>query len=115
MKIERGTHRIAFIFKNYVVKIPYKRSGIRAQREEAMNSVDNPYVAYTIRFGWIIIQERLYDTVIVPYEYVGNEYNGVDISKFQNVKKHNRIQIGRGRDGQYKFFDYEDVKYGMKK
>lgn len=110
MKVRIGTNRLSLIFDDIVIKIPYRPRGLLANRKEYENAIDKPYVAKTYRFGFLNIQEKLTDTVILPYETTDDEVPDVFKELWKN-KLNNRFQVGLSKDKQYKYFDYEDVKY----
>ena len=71
---------------------------------------DNPLIAKTeIHWCWLK-QERLHNITIYPYETNADAIS----AEHQNLYKialHNRLQVGKSKDGTWKIFDYEDIKY----
>lgn len=110
MKIEVGTNRLVFIFNKFVIKFPYRFRGIKANIVEYCNSIGKTYVAKTRKIGFINIQECLTDITIFPLDTV-EENVPQHLKELWKWKLHNRFQVGKSKDGTYKFFDYEDVKF----
>ena len=110
MKIRYGTNRLSLIFDDIVIKIPYRPRGLKANRQEYKNAKDKAYVANTYRLGFLNIQEKLTDIVILPYETKDDEVPD-HFKELWKYKLNNRFQVGLSRDKEYKYFDYEDVKY----
>ena len=110
MKIKSGTNRLVLVFDELVFKIPYRLRGIKANKVEYGNDLGKPYVAKTYRLGVVNVQERLSDIVVLPLETKDEEVPD-RFKELWQYKLNNRFQAGRSKDGQYKFFDYEDVKF----
>ena len=107
-KITFGTNRIVILFKNYVIKIPLFFRGRLANYIEWINYINNPdIVATTTRHWYGLKQERLFNCKIETKENLPDY-----LKKFAI---HNRPQIGQNSDCQWKFYDYEDVKYYLRK
>ena len=82
---------------------------MKANKEEYSNSLGKAYVAKTERRWYGLRQEVLSDLVILPHDFNG-EIN-TEWAHLLERKLHNRFQVGKSADGQWKFFDYEDVKF----
>ena len=110
MKIKIGTNRFVIILKNYVLKIPISCRGILANDMEYNYSLHKNYVAKTYKKWYGLKQERLFNTEIFDRKTTQEELP----SYLKHLYKHklaNRIQVGQDKSGQWKFFDYEDIKY----
>lgn len=116
-----GSGRIVFDLENeMVLKIPYNNMGIQSNKLEVEYFKEKPdIVAKIYKYEKnLIFQEKLYNTITVPYEYTLNgtvedylEQLGINVEKdFLNEMLNTRVQIGKDLNGKYKFFDYEDVK-----
>lgn len=114
MKIRLGTNRLVLIGKDRVWKIPYRIRGYKANLEEYVNAKGKPYVAATLHKFGINIQEKLTDISIFPLDTLKEDLS----SELQAIFKHklkNRMQVGKDKQGRYKYFDYEDIKAYTKK
>ena len=109
MRLSIGSCRLVIVGKKYVYKIPYRLRSIKANRVEYQNALDNDYVAKTERKWYGLRQERLTDLVTLPYKYDGPIQP--EWEPLWHLQKHCRFQVGKSADGQWKFFDYEDVKF----
>ena len=110
MKIRIGTNRFVIILKNYVLKIPISFRGLLANDMEYNYSIERDYVAKTSKRWYGLKQERLFNTQTFIQGTTEEELP--DCLKYlYKYKLTNRIQIGRNKQGQWKFFDYEDIKY----
>lgn len=110
MRIKLGTNRMVVEGRDCVYKLPIGIRGIAANTAEYRNAACNPLVAKTEKRWYGLKQERLYDTVILPYEETG-VCLPAEWRELWNMKLHNRFQVGRDKHGVWKFFDYEDVKW----
>ena len=110
MKICVGTNRLVIVGKYSVYKLPLGFRGIRANRQEYCNSINNEFVAKTSKHWYGLKQERLTNCKIFP-RYVKKEDVPEQFKHLYEHRLHNRMQIGQDSSGQYKFFDYEDVKF----
>lgn len=110
MKINFGSNRLVILIGEYAIKIPYRRRGIKANQVEYNNSVGKTYVANIRKFGPINIQQRLYNVMIFPLDVDYNELPK-HIQQLYQFRLKNRIQVGLTIDKQWKYFDYEDVKF----
>lgn len=114
MKIKFGTNRIVLAAGRYVYKFALSPRGIAANYMEFINALSNPLVAVTELRRYGLRQERLTDIVVYPY---GAEK--ADISPehraLYGIMLHNRLQVGRDIYGSWKIFDYEDIKFYLKK
>ena len=73
-------------------------------------SLHKNYVAKTYKKWYGLKQERLFNTEIFDRKTTQEELP----SYLKHLYKHklaNRIQVGQDKSGQWKFFDYEDIKY----
>ena len=110
MRIKAGTNRLVFVFDDLVFKIPYRTRGLRANQQEYENALNNQYVSKTYKLGFINIQERLSDIVVLPLD-TKEENVPAEFKELWKHKLNNRFQVGKDKSGKYKFFDYEDVKF----
>ena len=110
MRIRFGTNRMVILVGEHAYKLPIGIRGLRANVAEYRIAKGNPLVAKTEKRWYGLKQERLYDTVILPYEDTGTGIPA-EWRALWGIKLHNRFQIGRDRHGTWKIFDYEDVKY----
>ena len=107
--IRFGTNRLVIVGKRYVYKIAYRLRGVKANNAEFVNALGKDYVAKTERKWYGLRQEKLTDLVTLPLDYDGKIPS--EWEPLWKSKLHNRFQIGKSRDGTWKFFDFEDVKY----
>lgn len=108
--IQIGTNRLVIVGQEVVYKLPLGFRGLKANRVELKNAENNPCVAYTEKRWWGLRQERLCNLIIYELE-VDREDVCTEHRHLFDIKLHNRLQIGRSKDGLWKIFDYEDVKY----
>ena len=110
MKINFGTNRLVILIGEYAIKIPYRRRGMIANQTEYLNALGKSYVAAIKKFGPINIQQRLHNVMIFPLDV---DYNDLPkhIQHLYQFRLKNRIQVGLTIDKQWKYFDYEDVKF----
>ena len=110
MKICVGTNRLVFLIGKYAIKIPYRRRGMIANQTEYLNSLGKSYVAAIKKFGPINIQQRLHNIRIFPLG-IQKDQLPQSIQPLFQFRLKNRIQVGMTIDKQWKYFDYEDVKF----
>ena len=109
MKITHGTCRLVILTRKHAYKLPMGLRGIKANKAEYQNSFGKNYVAKTERKWYGLRQEKLTDLITLPKDYDGEIKS--EWKHLWELKLHNRLQIGKGVDGVWKFFDYEDVKF----
>lgn len=108
-KIKLGTNRLCIVGKKYTYKFPLFFRGYCANKAEYSNYLNNKdIVAYTEKHWWGLKQETLTNTVI--YKLDEKDILPEHQSLVPYALK-NRMQVGKSKDGAWKFFDYEDVKY----
>lgn len=110
MKIKFGTNRIVIIGREYVYKLPVLRRGVLANDQEYKNYCRGAPVAATQKRWYGLKQERLTDLRTFP-RYVKRSGIPEELQELYNKKIHNRIQVGKDKNGCWKYFDYEDVKF----
>ena len=110
MKIKFGTNRIVFITKKYAYKIPISTRGIAANYLEFINSYNNDLVAKTELHWYGLRQEKLTNIIIYPYKVKESEIS-IEHKELYRIMLHNRLQVGKDVNGNWKIFDYEDVKF----
>lgn len=109
--VKIGTNRLVILGRKFVYKIPLFRRGRRANRNEYENYLQNAdIVAETQRRWYGLKQERLTEIHIFPRYATLSDIRD-DMKPLFKRKLHNRFQVGRGENGKWLFFDYEDVKY----
>jgi len=103
-----------------VTKIPYGKLGLNQNLHEFELSKNKAYVATSYLQGDFIVQEKLTDLITVPYEikdideikkYLKQYDDEFDFTSLINHRLNSRIQIGKDKNGIYKYFDYEEVKH----
>lgn len=116
-----GSNRIVFDLNDgTVLKIPYNNIGIESNKLEYKYYNKKPEIVakvYNYKNN-LIIQEKLDNIITVPYEHTlkmtVSSYlkdNGIEIE--ENILKemlNTKVQLGKDKLGNYKFFDYEDAK-----
>ncbi len=115
MKIKFGTNRIVFITKNFVYKFPILFRGLCANKQEYSNYLNHTNIVSHTEYKTcgILKQERLYNLKIFPYNCTEKDIPN-EFKILWKYKLNNRFQIGQDKDGKWKFFDYEDVKFYKK-
>lgn len=109
--IRLGTNRLVLLGKNFVYKIPLFSRGRRANLQEYHNYLCNAdVVAKTMQRWYGLKQERLHALRTFPRHATAEEIPEDLLPLFQR-RIHNRLQVGKDKDGQWRFFDFEDVKY----
>ena len=122
-----GTSRIVFdLGDGTVAKVPYNNLGILANRLEYEYFQEHKEVIAQVKKYKqnIIVQEKLYSIIVVPFEYTLNKnaeiylkqnYPNTDFTSLLEEAIFSRLQIGFNKDGKPKFYDYEDskVKYNF--
>ncbi len=115
MIIKFGTNRIAIVGKKWVYKIPVFRRGRMANKTEYANYLNNSdIVAETHKRWYGLKQERLTDIQIYPREAKITDVPDY-LKHLYKRKLHNRFQVGRNKLGEWRFFDYEDTKYYLRR
>lgn len=66
--------------------------------------------AYTEKHYWGLKQEQLTNIKIFPLEATEDDVPD-ELKTLWKQKLNNRFQVGQNKNGEWKFFDYEDVKY----
>lgn len=109
IEIKIGTNRFCILKGEFVYKFPIGRRGRKANEIEYTNYLSHQdIVARTEKFWWGLRQERLTDITIYPL----GERDVREEHKFLlPYALHNRMQIGKSKTGNFKFFDFEDIKY----
>lgn len=110
MKIKLGTNRITIVCKNYVYKIGIGKRGFAANLQEYILSLNNSLVAKTELHKYGLKQERLTNIVVYP-RYAKIDEILEEHKHLFNCKLHNKLQVGKDKNNQWKIFDYEDIKY----
>ena len=115
MKIKFGTNRIVFVTKNFVYKFPILFRGLCANKQEYSNYLTQAdIVSYTeYKICGILKQERLYNLKTFPRNCTKKDIP----AEFQHLwtyKLKNHLHVGPDKNGKWKFFDYEDVKFYKK-
>lgn len=112
MLIKKGTNRLVLIGgEGYVYKLPLSERGRLANQAEYDNYLSHPDVcAYTEKHYWGLKQEQLTNIKIFPLETTEDDVPD-ELKALWKQKLNNRFQVGQDRNGEWKFFDYEDVKY----
>lgn len=108
-RLKIGTNRIVIVCKKFVYKLPLGLRGVRANWDEFKNAFGKYYVAKTERKWYGLRQEALTDLVTLPYKYDGDIKE--EWKPLWEHMVHNRFQVGKSRDGTWKFYDYEEVKF----
>lgn len=112
--IKVGTMRFCIVCKKYTYKFPIFLRGIKANKNEYKNYLNNKkVVAYTEKHWWGLKQETLTDLKVFDLNVTKEELNS-DYRYLFDYKLHNRIQIGKDTYGNWKFYDYEDIKFYRK-
>ena len=112
MKIRIGTNRFVIILKNYVLKIPISFRGLLANDMEYNYSIEKDYVAKTSKRWYGLKQERLFNTQTF-IQGTKEEELPYCLRPLYHYKLTNRIQVGQDINNEWKFFDYEDVKFHL--
>lgn len=108
--IRVGTNRLVIVGQEVVYKLPLGLRGLRANRIELRNAQNNPYVAHTEKRWYGLRQERLHR--LVTYDrYVERKDVRKEHQFLYDIKLHNRLQVGCDKNGIWKIFDFEDVKW----
>lgn len=110
--IKKGTTRVCIVGKKYTYKFPIFTRGIIANYVEYKNYLENKdIVAYTEYHWWGLKQETLINTVVYDryIKEVSKEHQFLFDRRLEN-----RMQIGQDKDGNWKYYDYEDIKYYIK-
>lgn len=114
MRIKKGSNRLVIILKNKVIKIPLSTLGLYANKNEYLNyihSSSQQYIAKTqLKKDFFVIQEKLNNCIIYPYG-IQKEHLKQELWPLFDIAVHNRFQVGQDKDGNYKIFDYEEVKW----
>lgn len=110
MKIKLGTNRLTLICKKYVYKLALHKRGYAANLQEYKLSVEHDFVAKTELHWYGLKQERLTDIVVYP-RYATKEQVQKQHQFLFDKKLHNKLQVGKDINGDWKVFDYEDVKF----
>ncbi|MEG1752084.1 MAG: hypothetical protein RR140_04035 [Clostridia bacterium] len=117
-----GTGRIVFDnCDGTVLKLPYNLLGCLANKIEYKNSQNLQVVAKTEFVCNVLIQEKLVKTIFIPYKQTLNanllkkqlqqidaEY---DWNNLISKRINNSFQVGKNQNGEYKFYDYESIKF----
>lgn len=110
--IKFGTNRIVIVGRKWVYKLPIFSRGKAANLNEYANyTKHDDIVAKTYKKWYGLKQERLHDIKVYRYQAAVEEILPEHIEIFKQHFTHNRLQIGKSKDGQWKMFDAEDVKY----
>lgn len=110
--IKFGTMRICIVGKKFTYKFPIFIRGIKANRVEYSNYKKNTgIVAYTEKHWWGLKQETLTNLKVYPKEDTSRDEINDEHKFLFPFKVHNRIQIGQDKKGNWKFYDYEDIKF----
>lgn len=111
MTEDKSTNRLVLIGKGYVYKLPLSEQGRLANQAEYDNYLSHPDVcAYTEKHYWGLKQEQLTNIKIFPLEATEDDVPD-ELKTLWKQKLNNRFQVGQNKNGEWKFFDYEDVKY----
>ena len=111
MLIEKGTNRVVLIGGGYVYKLPLSERGKLANDTEYRNYLENPdIVAKTEKYSWGLKQERLYNCRIFDWQATVEDVPD-ELKELFKRKLNNRFQVGQDLKGNWKFFDYEDIKF----
>ncbi len=117
MKIKKGTNRLVFIFKNYVIKIGLTKRGYLANYVEWVNYLNNKeIVAETkfFKFFGILKQEKLTNIKCFSHKATIEEIPQ-EVKHLYKYCLHSRMQVGQDKNGKWKYYDYEDIKYYFRK
>ena len=108
---QKGSNRFVILLKNFAIKIPQHYNGIIANKIEYKNYLENKTIcAETKKLGIFLVQERLNNIQIFKRGATEDEIPNYALSLFQK-KINNRLQIGQDSEGNWKIFDFEDVKW----
>lgn len=108
---QKGSNRFVILLKNFVIKIPQHYCGIIANKIEYKNYLKNKTIcAETKKLGIFLVQERLSNIQIFKRDATEDEIPNYALSLFQK-KINNRLQIGQDSKGNWKIFDFEDIKW----
>lgn len=108
---QKGSNRFVILFKNFAIKIPQHYHGIIANKIEYKNYLENKTIcAKTKKLGIFLVQERLNNIQIFKRDVTEDEIPDYALSLFQK-KINNRLQIGQDSEGNWKIFNFEDVKW----
>ena len=113
MMIRLGTNRVVILIGKYAYKFPRGKKGRYANDAEYRNSNNNHYVARTKKHRWFLKQERLENLRCFSLDTKPEDIPD-ELKPLFSHKLHNRFQVGQDRDGNWKFYDYEDIKYYTK-
>lgn len=112
--VKIGTNRLVILGRKYVYKIPLFRRGHKANKNEYENYLCNADIVAETQCRWYgLKQERLTDIHILPRNAALSDVPD-DMKPLFKRKLHNRFQVGRGKFGEWLFFDYEDIKYYLR-
>lgn len=106
-----GVDRIVVMFGDYAYKIPCSDRGLRANNAEYENAKDKDFVAYVEQIGIVNKQEKLTDCYTHRYHLGIDDLPDETMRNLWQYKLNNRFQIGKDKNGNWKFFDYEDIKF----
>lgn len=108
---QKGSNRFVILLRNFVIKIPQHYHGIIANKIEYKNYLENKTIcAETKKLGIFLVQERLNNIQIFKRDATEDEIPNYALSLFQK-KINNRLQIGQDSKGNWKIFDFEDIKW----
>ena len=115
MKIKFGTNRIVFVTKNFVYKFPILFRGLCANKQEYSNYLTQADIVSCTEYKicGILKQERLYNLKTFPRNCTKKDIPA-EFKHLWKYKLNNRFQVGQDKNGKWKFFDYEDVKFYKK-
>ena len=115
INMKYGTNRFCIVGKKFTYKFAWHFRGFLSNINEYENYLKNKdIVAYTEFQWWGLKQESLSQTISYK-RYTTKEELEEEHKFLYPFKLHNKIQIGIDKDNKWKFFDYEDIKFYLRK
>lgn len=106
-----SSNRFVLEDEDWVYKLPTSERGQKANQQEYENYLKNPdIIAYTESYYWGLKQEKLFNIQIFPWEATEKDIPE-ELKPLWKQKLRNRFQVGQDKQGKWKFFDFEDVKF----
>lgn len=112
--IKIGTCRICFVFKKWTYKIPLLRYGRIANYVEYYNYLHNPDIVAKTEYHWYGLKQETLKNIKIYTRYAKQDEINKEHQYLYLKKLNNKMQVGQDKQGKYKFFDYEDIKYYIK-
>ena len=109
MIIRKGSNRLVFILKKNVYKIGIGKRGRLANKIEYEKSLSNKFCAKTEKKWYGLKQEKLSEICILP-ACIKEPIFPKEWIEMWPTKLNSRFQVGKDKNGEWKYFDYEDAK-----